>query len=136
MPTIEPFEVVKVKGLRYEERRRGVGFLKSNTPNKEIDALKVYEALTAKKRQDLLNRFDYWMDEGVHDQYFHGWPNEPEHKNCFSFRWTEGKIRNRLYGFLYLSKGYSVCILISHGAKTQEHTDPAHKKLAERLIRH
>lgn len=132
MSTVELFKVKKIQGLRYEGRRRGLAFL-VGVIDKNIDAKRVYEALGKKKQQDLLNRFDYWLDEGVHDNYFHGWPNDLRHKNCFSFRWREGKIRHRFYGFLYKPRDYLVCILVSHDGKTQEHTDQSHLDRAEEL---
>ena len=131
MASVEHFEVVKIEGLRYEGRRRGVGFLVS--ADRKVDAKQTYESLSEKKREDLLNRFDYWLDGGKHDDYFHGWPNDPDHKNCWSFRWRENKVRHRLYGFLYKPADYQVCVLTSHGAKTQEHTDPKHLDRAEVL---
>lgn len=132
MASSERYEIIRIRGLRYEGRQRRLAFL-VDKKDKDIDAKSVYDSLSERQRQDVLNRFDYWMDEGVHDNYFHGWPADPNHKHCYSFRWREGRVRHRFYGFTYKPNNYLACILISHARKTQEYTDTRHLDRAEVL---
>ena len=136
MPKVEVFTVVLVPGL-WCDGERGLGFLVSSL-DASIDAKKAYDGLNEKKKGDLRNRFDYWLGGGKHDDYFHGWPSEPNYKKCFSFRWNDAKMRHRMYGFLYHPRpntqpSYEVCILISHARKTTWETDPSYKVQANDL---
>jgi hypothetical protein len=92
MALSENFKVELLSGLRCDGQR-GLGFLISST-NKEIDAKLVFDGLSSTEQETLLNRFDYWLSGNKHDAYFHGWPNELDYKNCWSFRWKQGRLGN------------------------------------------
>jgi hypothetical protein len=132
MSTRERYEVIKIEGLRYTGRQRGVAFL-IDKDDKTVDAEAVYDKLGEKKRGDMLGRFDHWMDGNTYDHYYHGWPNDPSDKHCYSFRWREGKVRHRFYGFLQKTNNFLACVLVSHGSKTEEHTNPTQLNRAEEL---
>jgi hypothetical protein len=80
--------------------------------------------------REVRSRFDYWIDGGVRDSYFHGWPNHPKYKDCFVFKWKENRRNRRLYGFLahptpIADPRFQVYILVSHVFKDEFETDPA-----------
>jgi hypothetical protein len=127
------YVVTPITGLKKSERR-AIAFLTCDG-DPEIDAKTVFDDLSEKRTQELMTRFDYWIDGKTQDDYFHGFPNEPENKEVFTFKWKEKKVRQRFYGFLFRPKpktnpGFQVCVLVSHTPKSQAETDPAHKKLA------
>jgi hypothetical protein len=128
--------VIPIPGLKKSERR-AIAFLTCDGDS-EIDAKAVFDKLSEKRTRELMTRFDYWIDFKTQDDYFHGFPNEPENKECFTFKWKEKKVRQRFYGFLFNPKpktnpAFQVCILVSHTPKAQENTDPKHKKLANMM---
>lgn len=136
MPYFDTFEVTKLPGLK-ETQNRGLAFLECAT-RKDIDAKSAFNKLKTKKRQDVLNRFDYWLDEGVFDRYFHGFPNHPVYHQCWVFKWKQAGAYHRLYGFLtnprpVTNRGFRVCILVSHAQKNTEHTNPNELAHAESL---
>jgi hypothetical protein len=82
-----------------------------------------------KKQGMVQSRFDYWLQGGIHDKYFHGW-RDPNFRECFVFKWKMRNQHQRLYGFLFNPKprtdaAFQVCILVSHARKNTENTDPA-----------
>ncbi len=137
MTQVERYSVEPLSDLIDEERRRALAFLEC-TDDKDIDAKKVFDRLGAKKKGDVLNRFEYWLDEGTCDKYFHGWPNSPKYKNCFVFKWRDTQGYHRLYGFLFNPRpetdpGYKVCVLVSHAIKGTPNTDPSELDGANKL---
>ena len=123
------YTVTLVPGLVYKGYRRGVAFVEC-PEDKKIDAKVAFDSLKEKKKQDVLNRFDLWQRGQTCNKYFHGWPNIPQYKECFVFKWAEGRTHHRLYGFLVNPKplkdpGYRVCVLVSHARKNEEPTDPS-----------
>lgn len=137
MAQVEKYEVKKISGLRHDDRRRGLAFLKCKT-DESIDANPAYEKLKQKQKDDLFNRYDYWMDGGTFDKYFHGWPNNPDYKFCFVFKLKIAGTHHRWYGFLINPKpltdrGYLVCVLASHAQKNTEHTDPSELDAVNKL---
>jgi hypothetical protein len=120
------YSVSPIPGLRSNDRR-GLAFLEC-THDADINAKAVFEKLKEKIERDLRTRFDYWIDGYHHDKYYHGWPSDPRYKQCFVFKWRKGKVHHRLYGFLIhptplTNPRFQVCILVSHGTKTEEYTD-------------
>lgn len=119
------YVVALVKGVRTNERR-GIAFLRCTT-DARIDAEDVFQATTEKIQRDLLGRFDLWLSGQRCDKYFHGWPNDKDHKDCFAFKWNppgSGGAHHRLYGFLYhpmpiTCPRFQACILASHGQKAE-----------------
>lgn len=121
---------------------RGVVFLESEEDSR-VDAKKVFDALKQTKggkdqERLILNRFSLWINGGRHDKYHHGWPNEPENKHCYVFKWKHRQRDNRFYGFLCNPKPKTdarlqICVLVSHDYKNQRLTDPRHKALANEL---
>jgi hypothetical protein len=106
--------------------RRGIGFLDGE--DNELDAAEVFDSLPEKTLRTVRSRMDYWLQGGVHDKWFHGWPNVAEYKNCFVFKWDEKKQSHRLYGFLCHPKpesapGFRLCVLITHALKDDFDTD-------------
>jgi hypothetical protein len=131
MAQVGKFIVDRIPGLR-PSPTRGLAFLEC-LGDPEIDAKRVFDKLREKKRNDLRGRFDLWLDEGRCDLYFHGWPNNPDYKNCWVFKWKNAGAYHRLYGFLIKAKDYIVCVLVSHAQKNTPHTDPSELKGAEAL---
>ncbi len=81
-----------------------------------------------KTERELLDRFDYWIAGGIHDRYFHGWPNDAEYKDCFVFKWKKKRDCHRIYGFLdHPTPGsnprFQLCVLVSHAKKSEWETD-------------
>jgi len=112
--------------------RRAIGFLEEDIPEGEgesrVDAKEVFDTLTPHRKCELRTRFDYWLDWGINDRWFHGWPNDHEVKACFCFKWSERRQNHRLYGFLFhpkptINPGFQVCVLVYHDAKNDESTD-------------
>lgn len=108
-------------------RRRAIGFLLDANSN-DLDASAVFYALPPKANQMVRTRFDYWLNGGIHDEYFHGWPNDSTYKTCFSFRWKVKREHNRLYGYICHPKprtdrGFELCVLVYHATKHQWETD-------------
>lgn len=119
MPRIN-YAISKVDQLK-KSTKRAVVFLLGE---EDFNGRTVFDNLPLGIERDLRNRFDYWIDNGINDKYFHGWPNLENYKLCFSFRWRDGKIRNRLYGFLCnpkaLEPSFRMCVLVYHASKTDE----------------
>lgn len=137
MAQVRKYSVKPLTELFNDERRRALAFLEC-PEDKGIDAKRVYARLPQKKRQDVLNRFELWLDEGTCNKYFHGWPNNPQYKHCFVFKWRDTQGHHRLYGFLFNPRpetdaGYRVCVLVSHAVKGDPNTDPAELDGANRL---
>jgi hypothetical protein len=102
--------------------RRALAWL-INSSKKAINAKAVFEKLADKDERDLRRRFDYWLDGGRKDNWFHGFPNSQDHKRCFVF-----KLKNsRFYGFLCNPDdnhpNFLLCVLIIHAKKNQWETD-------------
>jgi hypothetical protein len=99
-------------------------------PNKaDVNGKTVFDSLPEEKKRQVRDRFDYWLQHGKHNKYFHGWDHAP-YKNCFVFKWKQGRQHQRLYGFLVnpcpkTNPNLRVCVLVSHAPKNQEETDPA-----------
>jgi hypothetical protein len=123
-----PYSVTTIKGVP-RTRRRGIGFLESSD-NGRVNAKRCFDELKEKTARDVRSRFDYWLGGGICDKYFHGWPNDWEHKHCFVFKWKQAGTHHRLYGFLChpmqtTNPAFQVCILVSHARKNTEETDPS-----------
>lgn len=135
MPSQDQFAVTKIPGLK--ETDKGLAFLEC-AKRKDIDAMDVFDKLKGKKREDVLNRFDHWLDGFHFNKYFHGFPNHPTYHECWVFKWKQAKVHHRLYGFLtnprpLTDRGFRACILVSHAQKNTEHTDPNELAHAESL---
>src|SRR5579863_9412955 len=120
------YKVIRIAGLKNSDRR-GIVFLSSER-DATLDAHDVFENLDEIPKRLLLSRFDYWIDGGINDRYFHGW-SDPNYRNCFVFKWKHENQNHRMYGFLCHSKPnenprFQLCVLISHARKTQWETDP------------
>src|SRR6266542_1283397 len=110
------YTVRPVSGLR-QSPHRSVAFLLSDE-DEDINAAETFDRLIPAKRRAVLDRFDYWISGGHNDDYFHGWPNEPSYKDCFVFKWKDGRQRHRLYGFLchpllQTNRRFQLCVLVS-----------------------
>lgn len=119
--------VERIENLQ-RSKDRALAFL--ICPNESgINAKEKYESLPDEKQRLLRDRFDYWLQHGKHNPYFHGWNHAP-YKDCFVFKWKERRQHQRLYGFLIhpcptTDKSLEVCVLVSHAPKNTEETDPA-----------
>jgi hypothetical protein len=135
MPPNRTFQVERIPRLQ-RGKDRSLAFLVS-PEDVSIDAKRVFESLSVEKQRLLLDRFDYWLQRGVHNPYFHGW-DDPDYRNCFVFKWKEKRQHQRLYGFLIhpspqTSPRLEVCVLVSHAQKNTEFTDPAELNGAKAL---
>jgi hypothetical protein len=130
--------VIGVPGAK-ESERRGLAYLihpedADVTVAPSIDRL--FHANNDETRK-LWSRFDYWVNGGVKDAYFHGW-NETGYEHCFVFKWNADRHMQRMYGSLFhprrrTNPGFLVCLLFSHCVKVGKHTDPEQKRKAESL---
>ena len=125
MPPIR-FAVRVVEGLQ-ASNRRAIAFLECAS-DAAIDASRVFEELDITKERQLRSRFDHWIGNGTNDEWFHGFPNDREHKDCFTFKWKENRQRHRFYGFLPNARPlddprFQVCVLAYHAAKNTWETD-------------
>ena len=130
------YAVEQIEGLRYSDRR-AVVFLTSNE-DEDLNAFDEFQQLPTNTDRKVRDRMDYWIGGGIHDDYFHGWPNDPEKKECFSFRWNEKRQRHRFYGFLhhpYLQTDprFLLCVLLTHAIKNDWNTDPGELNKANTL---
>ncbi len=121
--------------------KRAVGFLEEIMEGEEgesrVDAKEAFESIPAKKDREVRTRIDYWLDGGRNNNWFHGWPNDQDVKDCFCFRWDEKRQHHRLYGFLYnpqpkTNARFQICALAYHDFKNDESTD---RTLLLRLMR-
>jgi hypothetical protein len=98
-------------------RFRGLAWFIADPPDKDINAKAIFESLSEDDQRTLRSRFDYWLDGGKHDKYFHGWPNEQVYKDCFVFKLQ----KLRLFGFLCHPRKdeprFLLCVLVSHSIK-------------------
>ena len=111
---------------------RAVGFLEEIMEEGEgesrIDAKDAFGSLSQKKDRELRTRIDYWLNFGIKDRWFHGWPNDHDVKECFCFKWDDKKQCHRLYGFRYhpqpkTNARFQICALAYHDVKNDESTD-------------
>ncbi len=122
------YTIVHIPGLKRSDLRRIV-FLRAADQD-ETTAEAAFDGLNPKKRRELLARFDHWIDGGTCDAYFHGWPNDPDRKGCWVFKWADQQHQHRLYGFLCnplprSNPRFLLCVLVLHATKNQWRTDGA-----------
>ena len=92
-----------------------------------VDAAVVFGRLDDKRERELRSRFEYWIDGGVNDKWFHGF-NQDGYRGCFVFKWKISRQHHRMYGFLChpttgTNRRFQLCVLASHARKNQEATD-------------
>ena len=122
----ETFSVLKVSGQRTSERR-AVAFLIC-PENAGLNAYGVFGKLSGDREREVRQRFDYWIDFGTKDNWFHGFPNDKKYDRCFTFKWKEKRQHQRFYGFLSHAKpvevpNFQACVLVYHTAKNADETD-------------
>lgn len=105
---------------------RGIAFLISKD-DKHVDAINVFDKLQGNNSYAVKTRFEAWLDHKKNDRWFHGWPNHPSYKDCFTFKWKDKREGQRLYGFLCKpssrNPGYQLCVLVLHATKTERETE-------------
>jgi hypothetical protein len=126
MPPIR-YSVRIVEGLQASERR-AVAFLECPS-DASIDASRIFDRLDITKERQIRIRFDHWIGNGTNPKWFHGFPNDLEHKECFTFKWKENRQHHRFYGFLSHARPleeprFQVCVLVYHAVKNTWDTDP------------
>src|ERR1035441_4166850 len=130
------YEIVLIDGLK-QSTRRGIVFLRQKG-NEELNASDVCAGLSVKLFRTVRSRFDYWIDGGICDDYFHGFPNNQKYKLCLVFKWKVARQCQRMYGFLrhplaHSNAAFQLCVLCSHATKNQWETDPDELGVALRL---
>jgi len=127
-----PYRVVKIAGLQ-NSTRRAIALMDGDS----CEANAAFLGLSGNHERNVRSRFDAWIDGQRNDNLFHGWPNLPDYKECWSFRWRESKVRCRLYGFLCNPRksdpSFRVCVLTGYDRKTTEATDFTILDVANRL---
>ena len=123
------FVVHRIDRLAYGLGRRDVAFLESDD-HAEINARAVFLELNDKNAKEMKDRFDLWKRTDVHHaKYFHGFDAPLDCRDCQVFKRREGHTRYRYYGFKInpwkINVRYELCILVNHGQKNQENTDPS-----------
>ena len=122
------YSVTLVPGLAHAGRHRGIAFLECSG-DISIDAKIKFEGLREKKRNEMLSRFDYWLDGRQFNRYFHGFTQQG-YRECFVFKRKDAGTYHRFYGFLVNPRPltdprYQVCILVSHAQKNTANTNPS-----------
>jgi hypothetical protein len=117
-------DISVVPGLQINGRRT-VALLR-DASDVDLNGAAVFDALDTKDKRNVLARMDYWIAGGTRDEYFHGWPQNPDRKHCFVFKWKR-QIGQRLYGFLCnpdtSRPEFRLCVLCIHSTKTNYETD-------------
>jgi hypothetical protein len=107
---------------------RGIGFLEGHD---ELDAGDVFDDLPQKVEMTVRGRFDWWIaGNNSPGTWFHGFPNQAQYRECFVFKWKEGRQGHRFYGFLcnpwpLSAPGFQLCVLNVHARKNENETDKA-----------
>lgn len=130
------FVVHRIDGLAYFLGRRDVAFLESDE-FVEINARTIFLGLNDKRKKEMLDRFDHWKRADVHHKkYHHHFDEPPDCRDCHVFKRREEHTRYRYYGFKLhpwtSNPRYELCILVNHGQKNQEETDPAELRTVNR----
>lgn len=131
------YAIQRIDGLIYGQSRRDVVFLQS-TENGEINAWQVFERLKDKHRREMLDRFDLWKrGDQHHNKYFHGF-TQTGYRECFVFKRKQAGTYHRFYGFLIhpqpnTNAQYHLCVLVQHGQKNDENTDPSELNFVNRV---
>ena len=125
MPPIR-YAVRVVDGLQ-PSSRRAIAFLECAS-DAAIEAREIFDGLSTTKEREVRSRFDHWISNGTNDDWFHGFPNDREHKDCFTFKWKENRQCHRFYGFLSNAKPieeprFQACVLAYHAIKNTWQTD-------------
>jgi hypothetical protein len=109
-----------------QSRGRGIGFLEGDA---QLNAGTVFNGLTEKMLRLVRVRMDHWIiGNNQPAAWFHGFPNDADHKHCFVFKWKEKRQGHRLYGFLCNPRpksdlGFRLCVLCIHATKNEYETD-------------
>ena len=103
-----------------------VGFLVEDG-NPALNAKAVFAGLKIDQERDVRKKFDYWLAEGKHDGWFHGWRTDEDVKYCFTFKWAEKRLNHRFYGYLWnpqpkTNPRFHICVLMFHESKNDEST--------------
>jgi hypothetical protein len=102
-------------------KTRAVGFIEEQTRN-ELDAKRAYESLRPKVRNLVDSRFKHWLDRQRFDKYFHQF--DGANRDCFTFKWEDRHVPQRLYGFLLHPKPksleFELCVLMYFDTKTDK----------------
>lgn len=107
---------------------RGIGFLEGHD---ELNAGATFDDLSHKAEMILRTRFDWWTaGNNGPGKWFHGFPNQPDNKECFVFKWKEGRRGHRMYGFLCnpwprSAPWFQLCVLNIYATKNETETDKA-----------
>jgi hypothetical protein len=105
---------------------RSIGFLEGDD---ELDAGEVFDDLQEKTGMTVRSRMDWWLSgNNGPGEWFHGFPNDSDHKECFVFKWKQKRQGHRLYGFLCkpwpeTNPGFQLCVLNIHATKNEYDTD-------------
>jgi hypothetical protein len=109
-------------------KHRAIGFLEDRSST-ELDARVVFDHLGENPMRYVRAGMDYWLEGQTCDGRFHGWPNDHEHKLCFTFKWKEKRQHHRFYGFVcnpspVSDRSLRLCVLVFHSCKNDWATDP------------
>jgi hypothetical protein len=86
MAQLRTFRVEQIENLQ-RGKDRALAFLIC-PEDAAIDAKETFDSLPVDKQRLVRDRFDYWLQRGTHNRYFHGWDYAP-YKNCFVFKWKK-----------------------------------------------
>src|SRR5271154_5666126 len=134
--------LIKAIGGLAMSPRRSIVFLISD--EHDLNAASTFDSMNdatgkrSKQQRTVLARFDFWINGGVKDNWFHGWPNDRKYANCFTFKWSYRNVNQRLYGYLCnplrkTNPRFQLCVLHSHCEKMQWNTEPGFLDLAVKL---
>src|ERR1035441_9521537 len=110
-----------IPGLRFSAARV-VGVLEGHG---ELDAWSEYDNFVSKTKAAMSRRMERWaLPSDTPTKWFHGFPNDRKHDQCFVFKFGE----HRLYGFLCnpqprSNPRFRLCVLTIYRAKHEWETD-------------
>jgi hypothetical protein len=133
---MEPIFLLEAIGGVNDAGSGGIRFL-ARQGDSSLTAGAAFREAAPKDQRTLLDRFDYWLQGGRRDEYFHGFPNRERYKHCFVFKLRKGRVGHRWYGFICnpdtTRPRFRLCVLVSHATKTEHATDETELEHAETL---
>jgi hypothetical protein len=125
---MEPIFLLEAVDGVNDARNGGIRFL-ARQGDPSLTAGAAFREAAPKEQRTLRDRFDHWLQGGVRDEYFHGFPNHQQYKHCWVFKLRKGRVGHRWYGFICnpdeARPRFRLCVLVSYATKTERETDTA-----------
>jgi hypothetical protein len=116
-----------------QSKERGIGFLEGHG---ELDGASAFHGFKDAVEREFRSRMDQWLDgKNGPKKYFHNFKSDPDHRNCFVFKYRE----HRVYGFLChpndRNRRFQLCALCIYATKHEHETDRAQVDRVEQWFR-